>query len=103
MAIDRQELPGAGHATQLDVPRSSKPVPEPTTRSRTVRETRIHRRRPGRGSAPRCVLQAPDVGVEQFAFAGVDAHADLDAQRLGLGAQGSAQRMACVGPSNVAR
>ena len=29
----------------------------------------------------------PDVGVEQFALAGVDAGADLDAQCLGLSAQ----------------
>jgi len=31
---------------------------------------------------------SPDVGVEQFALAGVDASADLDAQCLGVIAQG---------------
>ena len=81
------QVPGTPRSSTL--PRSSKPVPEPTTRSRTVRETRIS---PGAGLAedPRGDVYGdpPDVVVQQFAFAGVDAGADLDAQCLGVSAQG---------------
>ena len=47
--------------------------------------------------------ESPDVGIQQFALAGVDAGADLDAQCSASARRASAQRMACVGPSNVAR
>ena len=54
-----------------------------------MRETRIS---PGAGLAedPRRDVhrEPPDVGVEQFALAGVDARADLDTQCFGVGAQG---------------
>ena len=78
--------PGTPRSSTL--PRSSKPVPEPTTRSRTVRETRMS---PAPAwpqiRAAMCTAMPPDVVVEQFAFAGVDAGADLDAQRLDVRAQ----------------
>jgi hypothetical protein len=45
----------------------------------------------------------PDVGVQQFALAGVDAGADLEPSVSASARNASAQRMACVGPSNVAR
>ena len=35
-----------------------------------------------------CTAMPPDVVVQQFAFAGVDAGADLDAQCLGVSTQG---------------
>ena len=70
------QVPGTPRSSTL--PRSSKPVPEPTTRSRTVRETRIS---PAPAwpkiRAAMCTAMPPDVGVEQFALAGVDASADL--------------------------
>ena len=79
------QVPGTPRSSTL--PRSSKPVPEPTTRSRTVRETRIS---PApawpRIRAAMCTAMPADVGVQQFALAGVDAGADLDAQCLGVSA-----------------
>ena len=80
-------MPGTPRSSTL--PRSSKPVPEPTTRSRTVRETRIS---PApawpRMRAAMCKASPADVGVQQFTLAGVDACADLDAQGLGVSVQG---------------
>ena len=80
-------MPGTPRNSTL--PRSSKPVPEPTTRSRTVRETRIS---PAPAwptiRAAMCTAIPPMSVVEQFALAGVDASADLDAQCLGVSAQG---------------
>ena len=80
------QVPGTPHNSTL--PRSSKPVPDPTTRSHTVRETRISPA-PGLAEDPRrdVYCDPPDVGVQQFALAGVDASADLDAQCLGVSAQ----------------
>ena len=89
VAIDRQELPGAGHATQLD----AAAVLE--ARARTDDQV-THGARDkdfacaGQTTDPRCDVygDTPDVGVQQFALAGVDASADLDAQCLGVSAHG---------------
>ena len=72
------QVPGTPRNSTL--PRSSKPVPEPTTRSRTVRDTRISSA-PAWPQYPRGDVDRdpPDVCVEQFALAGMDASADLDA------------------------
>ena len=87
MAIHRQELPGAGHATQLD----AAAVLEAGARADDqITHGAGNEDFPGTGvaeDARRDVYRdAPDVGVQQFALAGVDAGADLDAQRLGLSA-----------------
>ena len=89
VAIDRQQLPGAGHATQLDaaaVLEAGARADDQVTHG--ARDEDVA----GAGLAedPRrdVYCDPADVGVEQFAFAGVDAGADLDAQCLGLSAQG---------------
>ena len=85
VAIDRQELPGAGHATQLDAAavlearaRADDQVPDGAVDEDFAG--------PGLAEDPRRDVYGdpPDVGVEQFALAGVDAGADLDAQCLGV-------------------
>src|SRR6476660_4309727 len=104
MGIYCQQLPGAGHATQLDAAailearaRAHDQVPD-----RAVDKDFAH---PGLAEDARrdVYRDPPDVGAQQFALAGVDAgpisipHASASARRA------SAQRMACVGPSNVMR
>ena len=89
LAIDCQELPGAGHATQLD----AAAVLEPGARADDqVTDSARDEDFAGAGPAedPRRDVYGdpPDVGVQQFALAGVDAGADLDAQCLGVSAQG---------------
>jgi hypothetical protein len=88
-AIDRQELPGAGHATQLN----TAAVLEARARADDqVTNGAGDEDFAGAGLAedPRrdVYREAPNVGVQQFAFAGVDAGADLDAQGLGVSTQG---------------
>ena len=89
MAIHGQELPGARHAAQLNIAavlkagaRADDQVPD-----RAVDEDIA-----GTGVAedPRRNVygDSPDVVAQQFAFAGVDAGADLDTQCLGVSAQG---------------
>ena len=104
MAIDRQELPGAGYPAQLD----AAVVLE--ARARTddqVTDGAGDEDFAGAGLAddPRgdVYCHPPDVGVQQFALAGVDAGADLEAQVSASARKATAQRMACVGPSNVLR
>ena len=89
MAIDRQQLPGAGHAPQLD----AAAVLEAGARADDqVAHGAGDEDFAGAGlakDARRDVYCEPaDVGVEQFALAGVDAGADLDAQCLGVRTQG---------------
>ena len=89
MAVDRQELPGAGHATQLD----AAAVLEARARADDkVTDSARDEDFAGAGLAedPRrdVYREPPDVGVQQFALAGVDAGADLDAQCFGVSAQG---------------
>src|SRR5580693_2728599 len=89
MAIDRQQLPGAWHATQLDAAALLK------ARARADHQV-THGARDqdftgtGLPEDPRrdVYREPPDVGIQQFTLAGVDASADLDAQRLGVRAQG---------------
>src|ERR1700751_1513671 len=89
MARDRQRFPDTGHTAQLD----AAAVLE--ARARTDDQV-THGARDedlaGTGLAkdPRRDVygNSPDVSVDQFALAGVDAGADLDAQRLGVSAQG---------------
>jgi hypothetical protein len=99
-AIHCQQLPGAGHATQLDAAavletggRADDPVPHGAG----------HQDFAGAGVAtyPRRDMHgnSPDVGAEQFTLAGVDARADLDASVAASARKASAQRMACAGPS----
>jgi hypothetical protein len=103
VAIDRQYLPGAGLASQLDA--------AAVLEARAGADNQIthgagDQDLAGAGLAadPRGDVhrESPDVGVQQFALAGVDASTDLDAQPLGLGAQrlGAAD---AVGPSKVVR
>ena len=89
VAIDRQELPGAGHAAQLD----AAAVLEAGARADDqVTHGAGHEDFAGAGLAedPRrdVYREPPDVRVQQFALAGVDAGADLDAQGLGVSTQG---------------
>jgi hypothetical protein len=84
-----KELPGAGHAAQLD----AAAVLEARARADDqVTHCAGDKDFPGAGLAadPRRDVYgtAPDVAVEQLAFAGVDAGADTDAQCLGVSAQG---------------
>jgi hypothetical protein len=88
VAIDGQELPDAGHATQLD----AATVVE--TRSRAddqVPDGTGNKDLSGFGLAKdsrRDVYRdPPDIGVQQFTLAGVDPSADLDSQCLGVIAQ----------------
>src|SRR5262249_55063191 len=88
VAIDRQELPGARHATQLD----AAAVLETGARADDqVTHGARNEDLVGAGlpeDPRRDVDREPaDVGAQQFAFACVDAYADLDAQCLGLSAQ----------------
>ena len=85
MAIDRQQLPAAGHTTQLD----AATVLEAGARADNqithgARDEDVA----GAGLAedPRGDVdgEPPDVGVQQFALAGMDGSADLDAQRLDM-------------------
>jgi hypothetical protein len=80
VAIDRQELPGAGHATQLN----AAAVLEAGARADDqITDGARDEDFPGAGLAddPRrdVYREPPDVVTEQFALAGVDASADLDA------------------------
>ena len=89
MAIDRQQLPGAGHVPQLD----AAAILEPRARSDDqVTHGAGDQDFTGAGlaeDARRDVYrEPPDVGVQQFALAGVNASAELDAQCLGVSAQG---------------
>src|SRR6201987_4095624 len=89
MAIDGKQLPDTGHTAHLDA------APLLEARARTDDQV-THGARDedlaGTGLAkdPRRDVygNSPDVSVDQFALAGVDASADLDAQRLGVSAQG---------------
>ena len=104
VAIDRQELPGARNAAQLD----AAAVLEAGARAdhqvaHGARDQNFAGARLAEDPRRDVYCDPADVVVEQFAFAGVDAHADLDAQGVGVGRNASAQRIACVGPSNVAR
>ena len=81
MAIDRQELPVAGHATQLD----ASAVLEAGARADdqvTDRAVDEDFTSPGLTEDPRRDVHGdpPDVGAQQFALAGMDAGADLDTQ-----------------------
>jgi hypothetical protein len=99
-AIHCQQLPGAGHATQLD----AAAVLETGARADDpVSHGAGHQDFAGAGVAiyPRRDMygNSPDVGAEQFTIAGVDARADLDASVAASARKASAQRMACAGPS----
>ena len=104
MAIDRQELPGARHTTQLDaaaVLKAGAGADDQVTDGAGDEDVA------GSGLAedPRGDVygDSPDVGVEQFALAGVDAGADLDAQCLGIDTQRLGAADGLRGPSNVMR
>ena len=104
MTIDRQELPGAGHATQLDaaaVLEARARADDQVTHGTGDKD--LARNGLATDSRGDVDGDAPDVGVEQFAFAGVDAGTDLMPIVSASMRNASAQRMACVGPSNVAR
>jgi len=88
MGIYCQQLPGAGHATQLDAAailearaRAHDQVPD-----RAVDKDFAH---PGLAEDARrdVYRDPPDVGAQQFALAGVDAGPDLDTQCFGVSAQ----------------
>jgi hypothetical protein len=83
VAIDRQELPGAGHAPPLDaaaVLESGARADDEVAHGAGDEDVA------GVGLAEdaRRDVYGADVDVEQFALAGVDANADLDAKCLGL-------------------
>ena len=81
------QVPGTPRNSTL--PRSSKPMPEPTTKSRTVLETRTS---PGPAwptiRAAMCTAIPPMPLSRGSLLAGVNASADLDTQCLGVRAQG---------------
>ena len=96
------QVPGTPRNSTL--PRSSKPVPEPTTRSRTVRETRIS---PApawpRIRAAMCTA-IPPMSLSSSSHSPVWIPARSDHPIISASDRSaSAQRMACVGPSNVMR
>jgi hypothetical protein len=78
-------LPGAGHATQLDaaavLEARARADDQVTHGAGDEDVTRAGLAEDARGDVYR---EPPDVGVEQFALAGVDAGADLNAQGLGV-------------------
>jgi hypothetical protein len=89
MAIDRQQLPGAGHAAQLDaaaVLEAGARADHQVTHGARDKDFA----RAGLAEDPRSDVyrDSADVGVQQLALAGVDAGADLDAQCLGVSPQG---------------
>ena len=89
MAIDRQQLPGAGHAAQLDAATVLEARARPDDQ---ITHSAGDEDFAGTGVAedPRGDVDGdpPDVGIQQFTFAGVNAGADLDAQGLGVSMQG---------------
>ncbi len=85
MAIQSQELPCAGHATQLDgaaVLEAGAGADDQVTDGARDEDFAGA----GLGEDPRCDVHcdAADVGIKQFAFAGVDALAEFDAQPFGI-------------------
>lgn len=88
VAIHREELPGAGHATQLDaaavLEANARPDDQVTHRARDEDFSGASLTADPSGDVCR---NAPDIGVQQLALAGVDADADLDTQYLGVSAQ----------------
>ncbi len=89
VAVDREELPGAGHTTQLDGPA--------ILEARARADDQVMNRAgdedfPGAGLAqnPRSDMygDSADVVGLQFALASVNASADLNTQRLGVVTQG---------------
>jgi hypothetical protein len=89
VAIYRQKLPGAGHATQLDaaaVLEAGARADDQVTHGAGDEDFAGARvaEDPGRD----VYREPPYVAVQQFALAGVDTYADLDAQRLSVSAQG---------------
>ncbi len=83
-------------------PWSSKTMPEPTTRSRTVPVTRPRPRRPWRSPAPRCDGQPADVVAAHLHLAGVQACAQLQASARAASTMAAAQRTAWVGAAKRA-
>jgi hypothetical protein len=88
MAIDCQQLPTAGNAPQLDITALFEAGARADDK---VTDGAGNEDLPGAGLAadPRrdVYRDPPDVGVQQFALAGVDAGAGLNAQCLGVRAQ----------------
>ena len=88
MAFDRQELPAAGHTTQLDaaavLEAGARADDQVTHGARDEDFTGA-----GLVADPRRDVYGDpsDVGVHQFALAGVDAGADLEAQRFSICAE----------------
>src|ERR1700759_972145 len=89
MAIDRQQLPGAGYPAQLNaaaVLEAGARADDQITHGTGDEDFA------GAGlaeDARRDVHgEPPDVGAEQFALASVDSRADLDTQCFGVSAQG---------------
>ncbi len=103
MAIDRQQLPDTGHTAQLDAAAVLEPRPRADDK---VADGAGNEDFTGAGltADPRrnVYREPPDVGLQQFALAGVDTGANLHAQCLGITAQrlGAADGLL---PSNVAR
>jgi hypothetical protein len=101
VAIDRQELPGAGHAPPFDAAAVLESG-DPTTRPRTVRETRMSpasawpRMRAAMCTAPMSASSSSHSPVWMPTWISMP-NVSASARKA------SAQRMACVGPSNVMR
>jgi hypothetical protein len=95
VAIDRQQLPGAGHTTQLDaaavLEAGARPDDQVTHGAGDEDVAGA-----GLGEDPRrdVYRDSPDVGVQQLALAGVDASADLEAAGEGHAAYGWHMRAA---------
>ena len=104
VAIDRQELPAAGHPTQLD----AAAVLEARTRAddqiaHGAGDEDVARRGLAEDARRDVYGEPPDVGLKQFALAGVDGRAVSIPNASASARRDSAQRIACVGPSNVTR
>ena len=79
-------MPGTPRSSTL--PRSSKPVPEPTTKSRTVRETRMSPAPAWSQIRAAMCTAIPPMSLSSSSHSPVDAGADLDAYVSTSPAQG---------------
>ena len=96
------QLPGTPRNSTL--PRSSKLVPEPTTRSRTVRETTMSPAPAWPSIRAAICTASPPMSAPSSSHSPVWIPARISIPNVSASARrASAQRIACVGPSNVAR
>ena len=102
MAIDRQQLPGAGHAPQLDAAAVLEGAGPDDQVADGARDEDFARAASPRMRAPMWTA-SPRMSAAAAPLAGVEAGADLDAQCLGVSVQDVGAPDGRLGPSKVAR